>query len=181
LALAVWCRRFFWKELPLLLFPEVIPTSHLRLLRHRPAAPIAQLPNFGLVYGFVLWVLIFLFMIVDQRHHYYGLSIDFGAHDSVVWEKSLWQETLSVYLAVGKKYCVNGERVPRDNLRTRLQQELNKRMLWTVYFEADNDALNMDAVYAMDAIQGLGAKLVWITPKMREELRQKESAQDQLR
>jgi biopolymer transport protein ExbD len=179
LALAIWCRRHFWKELPLRLFPEVIPRNHLRLLRHRPEAPIAQLPNFGLVYGSVLWVLIFLFMIVDEPRHYCGLPIDFRARDSVAWEKSPWQETLSVYLAVGEKYYVNGEPVPRDNLRTRLQQELNKRMVWTVYFEADSDTLNMDAVYAMDAIQGLGAKLVWITPKMREELRQKESAQHQ--
>jgi len=82
-----------------------------------------------------------------------------------------------VYLAVGEKYYINGEPVPRDGLRTRLQQELNKRLVWTVYFEADYDTLNMDAVYAMDTIEGLGATLVWITPKVREEWRQKESAE----
>jgi hypothetical protein len=35
----------------------------------------------------------------------------------------------------------------------------------------------MDAIYAMDMIQGLGAKLVWITPKMREKLRENEVSQ----
>jgi hypothetical protein len=46
-------------------------------------------------------------------------------------------------------------------------------MVWTVYFEADYDTLNGDAIYAMGTIQGLGAKLVWITPKVREELQQR--------
>jgi hypothetical protein len=50
-------------------------------------------------------------------------------------------------------------------------------MVWVVYFEADYDTLNMDAVYAMDVIQGLGAKLIWITPKVRRELQQKELLQ----
>ena len=27
----------------------------------------------------------------------------------------------------------------------------------------------MDPVYAMDAMQGLGAKMIWMTPKIREE------------
>lgn len=41
-------------------------------------------------------------------------------------------------------------------------------------FEADFDTLNMDAIHAMDTIEGLGANLVWITPKVREELQQKD-------
>jgi biopolymer transport protein ExbD len=161
----------------LALFPDVAPRNVLPWRRHRPIPVIAELPNFGLIYGAVLWVLIFLFMIVDAPRHYYGLPIDFRAHDSVVWGNSPWKETLSVYLAVGEKYYINGEPVPREGLRTRLQQELNKRLVWTVYFEADYDTLNTDAVYAMDTIEGLGATLVWITPKVREEWRQKESVE----
>lgn len=156
------------------MFPGMVMRNVLPWPRHRPMPLITQLPNFGLIYGAVLWILIFLFIIVEEPRHYCGLPIDFRTYDSVVWEKSPWQETLGVYLAVGEKYYINGEPVPRDALRTRLQQELNKRMVWTVYFEADYDTLNMDAIYAMDAIQGLGAKLVWITPKVREKLQQKE-------
>jgi hypothetical protein len=44
-----------------------------------------------------------------------------------------------------------------------------------VYFEGDRDALNMNALYAMDAIQGLGAKLIWLTPKVREQLAQSDT------
>ena len=51
-------------------------------------------------------------------------------------------------------------------------------MVWTVYFEADQDTLNMNAIYAMDTIQGLGAKLVWITPKVREELEHEDDRSD---
>jgi hypothetical protein len=47
-------------------------------------------------------------------------------------------------------------------------------MVWTVYFEADFGTLNMDAIYAMDTIQGLGARLVWITPKVREEIQRRD-------
>jgi hypothetical protein len=44
-----------------------------------------------------------------------------------------------------------------------------------VYFEADSDVQYIDAIYAIDTIQGCGAKLFWITPKMREEWRQAKS------
>lgn len=147
---------------------NVLPWHH-----HRLASPITQLPNFGLIYGAVLWVVIFIFMIVEEPRHSYGLPIDFGTHRSVVWEKNPWQESLSVYLAVGEKYYLNGQPVPRDNLRTRLQQELNKRVVWTVYFEADDDTLYANAIYAMETIQGLGAKLIWITPEFRRKLQQR--------
>jgi biopolymer transport protein ExbD len=156
------------------IFPSMVLRNVLPWHRRRPIPLITQLPNFGLIYGAVLWILIFLFMIVEEPRHYYGLPIDFRTHDSVIWDKSPWQETLSVYLAVGEKYYINGQPVPREALRTRLQQELNHRMVWTVYCEADYDTLNMNAIYAMDAIQGLGAKLVWITPKVREELQQRD-------
>jgi biopolymer transport protein ExbD len=66
-------------------------------------------------------------------------------------------------------YYVNGRSVSREGLRTKLKEELNHRMVWTVYFEADNDALTMDALYAMDVIQTLGGNVVWITPETRKE------------
>lgn len=156
------------------MFPGMILRNVLTWRRHRPIPFITQLPNFGLIYGTVIWILIFLFMIFRAPRQSYGLPIDLQTHDFVVWGKSPWPETLSIYLAVGEKYYINGQPVPRDALRARLQQELSHRMVWTVYFEADYDTLNMNAIYAMDTIQGLGAKLIWITPKVREELRQKQ-------
>ncbi len=88
----------------LTIFPGMSLRNVLPLPRHRPIPLIAQLPNFGLICGAVLWILVFLFMIVRGQHRYHGLPVDFKAHDSINWTKSPWQETLSVYLAVGEKY-----------------------------------------------------------------------------
>jgi biopolymer transport protein ExbD len=174
-ALAIWLRRCFSKGSDPRLFPEILPRNHLPLLHPRPMHLITQLPNFGLIYGSLLWILIFIFMIVVPFSPK-GLLIQLNTHESAVWEKSPWQETVSVYLAVGEKYYVNGRLVSRDSLRSRLLQELSHRLVWTVYFEGDYDALNMDAIYAMDTIQGLGARLIWITPKIREELEHRSGA-----
>jgi hypothetical protein len=106
-------------------------------------------------------------MVFTETSHHYGLPIKLRTHDSVRWTKSPWQETLRVYLAVGERHYMNGQAVPREDLSARPRQELGRRAAWTPYFEADFDTLNMDAIYAMDTIQGLGANLVWITPKVR--------------
>lgn len=151
------------------IFPSMALTNVLPWHRHQPMPLPALLPNFGLIYSAVLWILVFLFMI-DEPRHYYGLQIELRSRDSAIWQKSPWPETLSVYLGPGEKYFINGRLVPREALRSNLQRELNRRMVWTVYFEADGDVLNMNAIYAMDTIQGLGAKLVWVTPKVRQEL-----------
>jgi hypothetical protein len=66
---------------------------------------------------------------------------------------------------------VNGQVVEHESLPVKLQEELGKRMVWAVYFEADNVGLFQETANAVDAIQGLRAKLIWITPKMREEWR----------
>ena len=46
---------------------------------------------------------------------------------------------------------------------------MKKRVVWAVYLEADPDTPFADTVYRIDTIQGLGAQVIWITPKMREE------------
>jgi biopolymer transport protein ExbD len=173
-ALLIWLRRYFAKEVSLLLFPDVVPRNHLRLLRHRPLPLITRLPNFGLMYGAVLWILVSLFMIFAGQDLSYGLPIELRAQYSLPGQKSSRQETLGVYLAVGEKYYVNGQPVPREGLGTKLKEELSRRADWTLYFEADHDTLYMNAIYAMDTIQGLGGKLVWITPRVREELQRKD-------
>ena len=162
-----------WESDPCLrMFPGVFLRNVLPRRRHRPTPYITQLPNFGLIYGAVLWILIFVFAILTEPRHYYGLPIELRTHDSVIWEKSPWQETLSVYLGSGEKYYINGRPVPREALAANLQKELSHRMVWTVYFEADSDTTYMDAIYAMDTIRGCRAKLVWITPRVRQELQQ---------
>jgi biopolymer transport protein ExbD len=152
------------------IIPDITLRSVLPWHRHRPTPLITQLPNFGFMCGAVLWILVFLFMIFKAPRHSHGLPIELKTRDSVLWAKSPWQETLGVYLAVGERYYINGQAVPREDLSARLRQELIRRMVWTVYFEADYDTVYMDAVYAIDTIQGCGAKFIWITPKMREQI-----------
>lgn len=161
-------------ETKLAIFPGAPLTNVFPLRRHRPIFPIAELPNFGLIFGAILWILLFLFTMNRGPQASYGLPIDFKVRDWRNSTQSPPRETLSVYLAAGEKYYVNGQLVQREALREALQKQLYQRVVWIVYFEADYDTLNGDAIYAMDVIQGLGAKLIWITPKMREELKQRE-------
>jgi len=55
---------------------------------------------------------------------------------------------------------VNRQQVDRQSLPLKLQAELGKRMVWTVYFEADNATSFKETVHAIDTIQGLGAKAI---------------------
>lgn len=82
---------------------------------------------------------------------------------------SPWRETLGVYVDAHRGFQVNGKLIKKDKLEEKLKEELGERMVWTVYVEADRDSVFEDTVFAMDTIQGLGAKVVWITPRMREE------------
>ena len=80
---------------------------------------------------------------------------------------------MAVYVNAKQEFLVSGKAVAREDLRSKLQEELLRRGVWVVYFEADGNCLYMNAIYAMDTIQGSGAKVIWITPKMREEWKQK--------
>jgi biopolymer transport protein ExbD len=153
------------------MFPALILRNEFPLVRHRPATLVAQLPHFGLLCGAVLWMLVFLFMIFPMRATYSGLSVNIRTLPWMEWAKSPWTESLGVYLAKDGRYYINGRVVVREELRQRLGEALGRRAEWTVYFEADYDAVNGEAIFAIDTIQGTGARLVWITPAVREELR----------
>jgi hypothetical protein len=71
---------------------------------------------------------------------------------------------------------VNGPLIPKDELATKLKEEFSKRMVWTVYFEADDASNFGNTTYSIDTIQGLGAKVFWITPQVRKELNDEQAA-----
>ena len=106
----------------------------------------------------------------------HGLFVSLRSHEVVVWETNPWQETLAVYVRPHGRFFVNGEEVERSSLRTKLLERLSRRAVWTVYFEADSDTVYMDDIYAIDTIQGCDAKVIWVTPKMREEWQHKEQS-----
>ncbi len=66
-------------------------------------------------------------------------------------------------------FHVNGKLIKPETLQQKLREELGRRIVWTVYVEADGDSVFEDTVHVMDTIQGLGADVFWITPRMREE------------
>jgi biopolymer transport protein ExbD len=114
----------------------------------------------------------FIFMI-ERPWPPQGLLVNFRERPAVGVEKSPWTQTVSVYVDEQRRFLVNGQPVLGDELKAKLEQELSKQMVWTVYLEADSGCLFMDVVHAMDTIQGLGAKFVWITPRTREEWNRK--------
>jgi len=154
------------------MFPEMELRNVIPWKRREPMPLIKEAPNFGLLYGGILWILMFVF-IIERPWPPQGLLVNFRERPAVGVEKSPWTRTVSVYVDGQRRFLVNGQPVLGDQLKARLEQELGKQMVWTVYLEADSHCLYMDVVHAMDTIQGLGAKLVWITPKTREEWKQK--------
>jgi len=154
------------------IFPDMVLHNVLPIMKHKPLAPIQGLPHWGLFCGAVLWILIFVFMIFSPLPSR-GLFVNWKKRDAVVWEKSPWPDTLEVYIRTPARFFVNSEEVARNNLRSKLIEQLGRRAGWTVYFEADPDTLYMDDIYAIETIQACGVKVFWITPKMREEWQHK--------
>ena len=137
--------------------------------RSIPLPLIYEAPNWGLVWGGLLMVLLFLFMTMTGPLTPKGLLVGWKNPASVIWVKSPWPETLEVYVATPARFFVNNTEVRREDLRTKLLEQLGRRVEWTVYVEADIDTNFGDAVYAMDVIRACGAKVNWITPRMRKE------------
>ncbi len=157
---------------PIRMFPEMELRSVIPRKRHRPIPLIRDFPNFGLAWVGVLCILFNIFAVMIRPFPPHGLRVDLKERTAVGVEKSPWTETVSVYVDARKGFLLNGHPVRREELEARLKEKLSRQMVWTVYLEADSDCLFGDIVNAMDTIQGLGAKLVWITPKKREEWKQ---------
>jgi biopolymer transport protein ExbD len=151
------------------MFPGMVLRNVVPLQRHRPIPLIKGLLDFGLVAGCLLFILMFIFIMIRPMVPH-GLLVDIGERSVVALQKSPWPETLTVYVDGQGRFYVNEQPVPKEELRTKLSEELEKRMVWTVYFEADKNCTFADAIYSFDKIQGLGAQVAWITPHMREEL-----------
>jgi biopolymer transport protein ExbD len=164
-----WSWEISAEKSTLRIFPEMVLRNVLPLQRHPPIRLIRDLPDFGLVLGSLLFILMFIY-IVSRPLTPRGLPVNIRQRNAVAWHKSPWPETLSVYVDGKDRFYLNGQPIPANELRMKLSEELAKRMVWTVYFEADERSTFMSAIYSFDTIRGLGARVVWITPEIREEL-----------
>jgi biopolymer transport protein ExbD len=171
LALFVVARIAPWRlahAVPPRIFPDMVLRNVMPIAKHAPLRVIHELPHWGLFCGAVLWILIFVFMIFGPLPSK-GLFVSWRK-PAVIWQKSPWSETLEVYVGAPARFFINGKEIKRNDLRARLLEQLGRRAEWTVYFEADPDTIFGDDAYALDTIQACGAKVVWVTPKTREEL-----------
>jgi biopolymer transport protein ExbD len=169
-----WIRGNLAEEPAPRMFPEMKLRSVIPRKRHRPLPLICDMSNFRVVWGGVLFMFATFFATVTTlERNMIGLPVDFREQKALGVEKSPWTETVSVYVDAQRGYLVNGHPVRREVLQAELKRELGRQMVWTVYLEADLNCSFEEVVHAMDTIQGLGAKLVWITPKTREEWKQK--------
>ena len=155
------------RMLPELALRNVLPQR--RSSRVGPIAPMTQLSNFAMAWTGLLGVLLFVHMTITQLTPR-GLFVKIHEQNAVGGQKGPWPQTMSVYVGADDRFYVNSNPVPPEGLRAKLREELGKQMVWTVYLEADENISFAKAVYAMDAIQGVGAKVVWITPQIRAEL-----------
>jgi biopolymer transport protein ExbD len=150
------------------IFPELVLRNVITRRRHPLAPPIREMSNFGIVWGSILYILMFIFAIAMPAPPR-GLLVDLKQSSPGAAQPSPWSDTTSVYIGPLQFY-VNGKPVERNELRGKLAEALGKQMVWSVYLEGHPDCTFGDAVYAMDMIRGLGAKVIWITPKTREAL-----------
>jgi biopolymer transport protein ExbD len=167
-AVIIWLAGILGNRNSLRIFPEMVLRNVIPARRRQPMPLINDLQNFALAYVWILWILGINFMILQPRTPT-GLFVNFREELMVGIEKSPSTETMAVYVDGKRGFFVNGKQVAREELHSRLLGELVRRGIWVVYFEADGNCPYMDAAYAIDTIQGLGAKLIWITPKTREE------------
>lgn len=167
-ALFTWLLPLFSKKQQLRIFPELVLKNVIAPRRHRPIPLMRDTSNFGVVWGSILYVLMFLFAMNTPAPSF-GLLLNLKQAKSAAAQPSPWAEMTSVYISPTQFY-VNGKPIDRKELHSKLLESLSKQMVWTVYFEAHGDCTFQEAAYAMDTIQGLGAKVVWITPKIREAL-----------
>jgi biopolymer transport protein ExbD len=172
-AIGKWGLGYFIDKRPLRMFPEMELRNVIPWKRHRPMPLIREFPNFGLLWGGVLYILFNIFAVMITPFPPQGLTVELRQRTAVEVAKSPWTETVRVYVDAQRGFLLNGGPVRGEELGAKLKKELSRQIVWTVYLEADSDCLFMDVAYAMDTIQGLGAKLVWITPKTREEWKQK--------
>jgi biopolymer transport protein ExbD len=157
------------------IFPDLALRNVLPLRRHRPMPLIKDAPHFPLCFGGILMIVMFVLIIFENPLTSRGFLVLMEKANPVAWEKSPWPKSMSVYVDSSKGFLVNGRHVEPQDLSKTLKEELDKRMVWTVYFEAAEDTRFSDAEFAMKTIQDLRARLIWLTPRTREEMNQNAS------
>jgi biopolymer transport protein ExbD len=166
-----WFFAWWVGRAPVRIFPEMELRYFARskLRRGDSFLVMTGLHSLTTVWNCVLLVLLGIFLSAS-RYPSKGLAVKWDRQTAFAVQNSPWTETLGVYVKRSGQFLVNGRPIQRAELEKELRTELGKRMEWTIYFEADAESSFMDTAYSIDVIQALGAHLIWITPKMRQEM-----------
>ena len=157
------------------LLPRIFPEMELRNWtawkgkRNSPSLVITSLNSFSVLWMCVLLILLIIFVIFHSARTSKGLYINWVKRSHIAATESPWAETMSIYIRADGDFLVNGKAIHDKSLESMLREELGHRVVWTVYLEANKDTAFTGTVHAIDTIQGLGGKVVWITPKIRKE------------
>jgi len=165
-AIVYFATRFLTRSSPPRMFPEMRLRNVIPIRKHAPLHPIHYPHHWGLLWAAVLWILVFIFMIFQPEPRR-GIFVSLEKPEFFVWHGNAYQATISVYVRPPSHFFINGQEIPKNSLCVKLLEQ--RQIPWTIYFEADSEINFREAVYAIDVIQGCGAKLIWITPKLREE------------
>src|SRR5262249_16327552 len=144
-----------------------------------PSIVMTMLSAFSVSGICVLTILLIIFPMFGPLPQH-GLLIFWKKPQPAVTDANPWARTMGVYIRHPSQIYLNGEPVMWDEFEARLREELSHRAEWTISVEADADTAFMDTVHVTDMIQGLGGKVVWITPKMRERWKQQQGTRDSL-
>jgi biopolymer transport protein ExbD len=72
-------------------------------------------------------------------------------------------------------FYVNGEAVARNELASRVKEELGRRLVSTVYVDGADSVEAMEVIYAIDQVQGAGGEVLLVTPAVRREWEHQEA------
>jgi biopolymer transport protein ExbD len=138
--------------------------------KRRPMPRFHRIPNFGLFFFIAMLAPLIAFMILRVsvtvsmgiKTHLTrptGFSVNIDPHS----------KPLLVWIDADSNFFLNEKKIARNDLRAALKRELSKRAELTVYFEADGNIFFGDAAFAMNEIKNASGKLVWLTPKTRQD------------
>jgi biopolymer transport protein ExbD len=150
------------RMLPELVLRQVIAWHPQRAMARLSAVPV----NFITVLVGLELVLLTIFMTITPVTPQ-GLTLDLAPRQLSRAVDSPWRETMSVYVSVEGVFYVNGEAAGRNELASRVKEELGRRLVSAVYVDGADSVEAMDVIYAIDQVQSAGGEVLLVTPAVR--------------
>src|SRR5579863_3958762 len=139
-----WIGELVRKRRSLRILPELNLRSVLPVRARRPMTLLVGFQVFTPVWISLLMILVFTLMVFEVPLTPGGIFVHLERPSAAPARSSPWPESLSIYVREDG-FSLNGRLVARQELQSRLKEQLAKQMVWTVYLEAD-DRVRFDSV-----------------------------------